>query len=439
MAELSVRDVKPEEAIKFFERKSELLRESFDWREVWQEEHARQFTVAKSAGRGVLEDIFSATQDAIQNGTTFAEFQKRLTPVLQAKGWWGGAQDIDPVTGEAVNVQLGSPRRLRIIYDTNVRMAFAAGRWERIDRTKALRPFLMYDAVNDARTRPQHRAWDNTVLPIDDPWWKTHYPPNGWNCRCSVVTLSQRQFDDMKGRGEIKTAAPGVKLVDYTNKRTGQTIKVPDGIDPGFGYNVGIAHLRELTPPPLPGAPDASRALDLFPASGRPDLPAPRVSPAPLMQPGLPAGDYVRAFLGELQSIERERSGDGSFQIGDGAVLKDAVGLPVTVSDRFLVRDDGSPKLDRSREQYARVLARTLLEPDEIWLSFEPAAKDVGGYQLRRRYVARWQLPERNAVTVIEESRDGWRGVTAFVNSGTDRYLDNQVRKGWLAYRRPGE
>jgi uncharacterized protein with gpF-like domain len=32
----------------------------------------------------------------------------------------------------------------------------------------------------DGRTRPMHAAWHNTVLPFDHPFWKTHYPPNGW-------------------------------------------------------------------------------------------------------------------------------------------------------------------------------------------------------------------------------------------------------------------
>ena len=76
MPQIEFRNVQPQEAIRFFGDK--LPRESFDWRELWQEEHARQFTVAKSAGRDVLGDIFGAMQDAIAKGQSFDDFKKTL-------------------------------------------------------------------------------------------------------------------------------------------------------------------------------------------------------------------------------------------------------------------------------------------------------------------------------------------------------------------------
>lgn len=92
--------------------------------------------------------------------------------------------------------QLGSPRRLRIIYDTNLRMNHAAGEWAKIQRTKQFAPFLRYVAILDGRTRPLHRGWHGTILPVDHAFWKTHYPPNGWRCRCTVQQLSQMDLDD---------------------------------------------------------------------------------------------------------------------------------------------------------------------------------------------------------------------------------------------------
>ena len=50
----------------------------------------------------------------------------------------------NPKTGEIKPVQLGSPRRLEIIYDTNLRTAHAAGAWEGIQDTKAFFPYLRY-------------------------------------------------------------------------------------------------------------------------------------------------------------------------------------------------------------------------------------------------------------------------------------------------------
>src|SRR3546814_270264 len=125
-----------------------------------------------------LQDIRAALDDAMANGTTFERFSKDLRPTLEAKGWWGRKNMLDPLDGKIKSVQLGSPRRLGIIFDTNMRSAYAAGRWERIARTKDALPYLRYVAVGgkqgDGRTRPQHRAWHGTILPVEHVWWETH-------------------------------------------------------------------------------------------------------------------------------------------------------------------------------------------------------------------------------------------------------------------------
>src|SRR5690606_4472693 len=97
-------------------------------------------------------------------------------------------------TGRMREVQLGSPNRLRTIYETNLRQAMAAGRWERIERTADRRPYLRYVAMQDGNTRDEHAQWHNTVLAWDDPWWQTHAPPNGWGCRCKIQQLSERDL-----------------------------------------------------------------------------------------------------------------------------------------------------------------------------------------------------------------------------------------------------
>ncbi len=246
----------PAEAIRFFESKGYQV--SFDWRDLWQQEHAHAFTAAKSAGFDILSDLYAAADAALKDGTTLHEFQRRLTPILQHKGWWGRKQVTDPLTGETVEAQLGSPHRLRIIFDTNLRMAYATGRWQRIQRAKQRLPFLRYSAVQDNRTRPHHAAWHGLILPVDHPFWNTHFPPNGWNCRCRVVSLSERQ---LKRRGWQVSPDPNVQMRDWLNKRSGRTLQIPAGIDPGFAYNPGIAGRRWAEPPQPP--PDPNRIPEL--------------------------------------------------------------------------------------------------------------------------------------------------------------------------------
>lgn len=177
----------------------------------------------------ILRDIHASVDRSIAEGITFADFEKELEPLLRKKGWWGG--------------ELGSRRRLRIIFDTNLRMSYAKGRWDMIERQAANAPYLMYDAVNDSRTRPEHLAWDRIVLPWDDPWWQTHYPPNGWRCRCSVIQLSERELEEFGLKPSGGPPAGSGQTRPWLNKVTGETIDVPVGIDPGFGHNVGRLNL----------------------------------------------------------------------------------------------------------------------------------------------------------------------------------------------------
>ncbi len=238
-------DLAPKEALKFFRAKG--LKTSFAWQDVWQQEHEAAFTVAKIADIDLLADVRAAVDKAIADGQSLQDFIKLLKPRLVQAGWWGKAPMTDPLTDETKMVQLGSPRRLETIFVTNMQTAYAAGNYAQIQENKDEAPYLMYDAVHDSRTRPQHRAWDGTVLPVDDPWWDTHTPPNGWRCRCGVIQLSKEQVVAM-GKA-VADKAPPSPTREYTNPRSGEITRVPVGIDPGFGYNPGkdrLAHLQQL-------------------------------------------------------------------------------------------------------------------------------------------------------------------------------------------------
>lgn len=224
----------PKQAIEFFQQKGYQI--GFSWEDVWQSEHQAAFTVAKVAQLDILRDIRAGADSALADGTTFETFRKNLKPLLMEKGWWGKAEMVDPITGETKLVQLGSTRRLRTIFDTNLRTAYSEGQWERIQDAKKRFPYLRYDANNSEHPRMQHSGWDNLVLPADDPFWQAHYPVKAWGCKCSVTQFNQRMLDQ---RGLKVGESPKVSQYSYTNKRTGEVQKIPLGIDPGFNYPPG--------------------------------------------------------------------------------------------------------------------------------------------------------------------------------------------------------
>lgn len=224
----------PAEAVDYFRQKG--YRIGFDHRDVWQQEHQAAFTVAKAMQLDLLMEIREQVDAALELGTTFAEFKANLKPNLVKRGWWGKAMMSDPLTGDSKEVQLGSTRRLKTIYDTNLRTAHAEGQWQRIQEAKAALPYLMYDHTPSAHERPEHKAWDGIVLPVDDPWVQAHYPVKAWGCKCRMIQLGQRQLDRM---GLTVGQAPAEKMVSYTNKRTGEMQEIPAGVDPAFDYPPG--------------------------------------------------------------------------------------------------------------------------------------------------------------------------------------------------------
>lgn len=244
---VALKAVAPADAIAAYEARRGKLTETFSWEDLFAQEHANQLTVAKSAGFDILADIDAALAKALGEGRTLQQFSKELRPVLQEKGWWGRQLVTDPLTGDERLATLGSPRRLKTIFETNMRVSYAAGHWAGFERNKAARPYLRYVCILDERTRPAHRARHNLVLPVDHPYWDEWAPPCGWGCRCTLQSLSERDIRRLQAEGEVlRFEPPEDTRRDYVNKRTGEVVSVPDGIDPGWAYNPGKAGWQAL-------------------------------------------------------------------------------------------------------------------------------------------------------------------------------------------------
>ncbi|MFO1351905.1 MAG: phage minor head protein [Gammaproteobacteria bacterium] len=234
----------PKDAIEYFRAKG--LRPGFSYLDAWREEHAASFTVAKAMQLDVLTTIREAVDKALAEGVPFARFSAGLTPLLQSLGWWGKREVTDPLTGEKVSAQLGSPERLKLIYDANLRSARAAGQWQRIQRTKTVLPFLLYLLGPSREHRLQHVRWQGLLLPVDDPFWKRAYPPNGWGCKCHVRQVSRIEAEKLREQGAVRGEAPPFQMRDVVNRRTGETLQVPEGIDPGWDFNPGVERFKYL-------------------------------------------------------------------------------------------------------------------------------------------------------------------------------------------------
>lgn len=204
------------EAIAFYRQKLNVP--TATWHDVWAEAHNRAFIVAGAMNDDLLSDLRGAVDDAIARGMSLGKFQKQFANIAAKHGWdFTGAE----------------PWRARVIYDTNMRQSYNAGREAQMEAAKARRPYGIYLHGDSLNPRELHLKWHKMVLPLDDPWWETHSPSNGYGCKCKKMSASEA---DLKRYGLTVSPSPQVELSDYIDKTTGEVKQLPKGIDPGFEY-----------------------------------------------------------------------------------------------------------------------------------------------------------------------------------------------------------
>jgi SPP1 gp7 family putative phage head morphogenesis protein len=200
------------EASAFFKQKLNIPTER--WDDLWKEEHAKGFMSAGAMKADLLSDLHASVQKAIDGGLSLKDFRSQFDDIVTKHGW---------------DYKGGRNWRSTLIYDTNITTAYQAGRWQQFQ--DAGTKYLKYIHADGVRhPRPLHVAWNGTVRPIDDPFWGSHYPPNGWCCHCRAVAAEA---------GEVTAEPAGWKDID---PKTGTM----QGIDKGWDYNVGKAWRGQL-------------------------------------------------------------------------------------------------------------------------------------------------------------------------------------------------
>lgn len=252
MAEIRKGFATPPEVVSYFDGKA--LKPAFSWLDVWGEEHAYGFTVAKATETELLTAFKSSISKALASGQGFDNWKKDVSAELARLGWFGPRMVSDPSGVDPDRmVDFSSPRRLRTIFWSNMNAARAAGQWERAQRSKRVLPYILYVRTTSNDPRPEHLGWVGVILPVDHPFWNTHWPPNGWLCKCQVRQISTREAEQLLGReakqGGIlyRSKAPDLGPdIAHRNRRTGEITMVPPGIDPGWQTNPGLARASSL-------------------------------------------------------------------------------------------------------------------------------------------------------------------------------------------------
>lgn len=249
--------------------RNKTVRQGFSHWDIWHNEHAVAFTVAKMMSDDLLADTQKALIRAIEQGQSFHEFKKGLKDHLQRQGWWGEKYMLDPKDGEMKLVKLGSTRRLKLIFETNIRQAQAYGQWQRIWRNRDILPYLEYIESTSDSKREQHLEFVGLILPVEHPFWDKNFPPNGYNCKCSVIAITEREALERKKEqaqkenrketpeellaADIETANRIIaEQIETENPRqkdqNNQNVRVAHHptTHPSFAYNAGKERLEAL-------------------------------------------------------------------------------------------------------------------------------------------------------------------------------------------------
>ncbi|MGX5776508.1 phage head morphogenesis protein [Methylorubrum zatmanii] len=359
----------PPEVTGYFADKG--LRPAFSWADVWGEEHAYAFTVAKATELELLTAFKTSIGKALTDGQGFETWRKGMIDELHRLGW-GGPRTVTDPTGawSPADVDFTDARRLRTIFWSNVNAARSAGQWERAQRTKAALPYALYVRTASTDPRKEHLGWVGIILPIDDPWWRTHWPPNGWGCKCSIRMITGRERDRLlaaepKPGGITYRDTPpddGPPKV-FVNRRSGEISEIPAGIDPGWQTNPGLSRARTLV----------TRLSERLAEAGE---------------------DDARAAIGELWQTPMPR-------IVSGLPASERIQLPVAVAPEAAKALDASSHLvSVSRDTLAEKLGRHRDRPTEM-ATFAEVQELIDAGTL----VDRGQPNRRSVVT---EREDGW-------------------------------
>ena len=116
---------------------------------------------------------------------------------------------------------------LRAEYNFCQASADMAAKWEQIE-ADGDRYNLQYRTQHDEKVRPEHAALDGVTLPPSDPFWETYYPPNGWNCRCTVAQVRKSKYpttdpEEARARGEEALQKDTRGIFRFNSGKEGKT------------------------------------------------------------------------------------------------------------------------------------------------------------------------------------------------------------------------
>lgn len=153
--------------------------------------------------RGYAQRSDAARKLALEQIQAFVK--ESLARHIEEGGTFGDfASDIE--SGKvSLGITADDPSYLKMVFRTNVQQAYGAGRFRALTDPEVIdeRPYVQYRTVGDARVSEAHAVLDRGIYYASSPEWWRIAPPNRWNCRCSMVSLSRSEIVGQRVLGTV--------------------------------------------------------------------------------------------------------------------------------------------------------------------------------------------------------------------------------------------
>lgn len=226
---LAVFDLPPKEAIELLKKKWKYTATT-DWEDYLALSQQEAFAVSGVARLDILQDFKIEILKAMESGQGLKQFKDGMTAMFERKGWLGEAEELG----------LTQPNRLKVIFETNVNQTFNAARYDQQAelakklKKKGLQQYLVYKSIITKGTTDICKYLNGIAVKENDPIWNYIYPMNHFGCRSRVVMLpySLAKGYKVKTGAQVRSemAVRGLKPAKGFGKRPGAPF-TPDESD----------------------------------------------------------------------------------------------------------------------------------------------------------------------------------------------------------------
>jgi len=330
--------------------------------------------------KNALENVKAGLERALRDGTSYADFYNENGHLFTG---WGN-------------------HYIKTVFNTNIQSVYMAGKyWEYNDPDYVKEfPYFQYIAIDDDIVRDSHLAMNGRIFRRDDAIWDIWWPPNGFNCRCDVMMVSEYE---VRSRGLVVESSTGgnIPKLDSTgfDRNLGKTSGLLSftkelfdkyGIDINKTYQYfNLKSIDEMSGEVLERSVDVDTAQNLN-------------------KPGFKKILKIENETREIIDFENEK-----------------IKLNARLYDKF-TKQNSSGNDQRERFTFVEYIEPTLLRPDEVWGKIE-------NNNTRKIYIKRFvdtKDKNSNFLMVVElDSKD----VVTWIKIDKTKDLNNQ-RKGILLY-----